>query len=96
MRDIEGIDEVVRLLKPHWAEIDTHFEQENNNFKTLIAQDHDLIGRVLKCHLILEHYITRFLSAHFEIEDLVDAKLSFFQKAKLLPDRGSSAAFVKP
>ena len=96
MKDIEGIETVLERLKPHWKEIDAHFEHENNHFKALFAQDHDLIGRVLKCHLIIEHYLERFIAAHYGIQDLPEAKLSFFQKAKLLPDAGSAAAFVKP
>jgi hypothetical protein len=96
MRDIEGIDRVVEQLNPHWKEIEAHFEHENNQFKALLAQDHDLLGRVLKCHLIIEHYLGRFLTAHYGIRDLPEAKLSFFQKAKLLPDTASAAAFVKP
>jgi len=96
MRDIEGIEEVVRKLESHWTEIHAHFDHENAHFKALMAQDHDFLGRVLKCHLIVEHYLGRFLSAHFGIEDLEEAKLSFYQKAKLLPDRGTAAAFVKP
>src|SRR5437868_70710 len=96
MRDIEGIEEVVRQLEPHWPEIFAHFELENRHFKALIAQDHDLMGRVLKCHLIIEHYLGRFLAGHFGIDDLADAKLTFFQKAKLLPDSGAAAAMVKP
>ena len=96
MRDIEGIDTVVKRLKPHWKEIDAHFEHENNHFKALLAQGHDLLGRVLKCHLIIEHYLGRVLTAHCGIHDLAEAKLSFYQKAKLLPDTASAAAFVKP
>lgn len=96
MRDIEGIERVLERLKPHWAEIDAHFEHENNQFKALLAEDHDLIGRVLKCHLIIEHYLGRFITAHYGIQDIAEAKLSFFQKAKLLPDAGSASAFVKP
>jgi len=61
-----------------------------------MAQEHDLIGRVLKCHLVLENYLDRFLAAHFGITDLANAKLSFFQKATLLPQKASAAAFVKP
>lgn len=96
MRDIEGIEDVIRQLEPHWPEMLAHFEHENRHFKALLAQDHDLLGRVLKCHLMVEHYLARFLAAHFGIDDLADAKLTFFQKATLLPDRGAAAAFVKP
>jgi hypothetical protein len=96
MRDIEGIENVVALLKPHWPQIDSHFNEENKKFIALISRPHDGIGRLLKCHLILEHYLDRYLSEHFEIEEFENAKLSFFNKASLLPGRASSAAFVKP
>lgn len=96
MRDIEGIDEVVRKIKPFLPEIEDNFERENDRFKALISQDHGLIGRVLKCHLILEHYLERFLAQHFGTESMKEAKLSFFQKAQLLPNQGHAAAFVRP
>jgi hypothetical protein len=96
MKDIEGLDKVLDRLKPHWPEIDAHFMHENDLFKSLLAEDHDLIGRVLKCHLIVEHYLGRFISSHYCIRDLSKTRLSFSQKAQLLPDASSAAAFVKP
>jgi hypothetical protein len=54
------------------------------------------MARVLKCHLIVEHYLNQFLSSHLELTDFDDVRLTFAQKAKLLPDRASAAAFVKP
>ncbi len=96
MRDIEGIEGVIKKLKPHWAAIDAHFDEENARFKALFYREHDSLGRVLKCHLVVEHYLERFLEAHYGIADLEGARLSFFQKAKLLPDTAAPAAFVKP
>lgn len=96
MRDIEGIDKVVARLKPHMAEIEAHFNAENAKFIVLMSQPHDMLGRLLKCHLILEYYLDRFLSEHFGIEDVESAKLGFFNKAMMLPSKASSAAFVKP
>lgn len=96
MRDIEGIEQVMERLRPHMPEILENFERENARFKALMSQDHDLLGRVLKCHLVVEHYLERFLSSHYGIEDLGEAKLTFHQKAKLLPDQASASAFVKP
>jgi hypothetical protein len=96
MRDIDGIEKVVQKLKPHYDKIEEHFEFENDKFKTLLQHDHDLVGRVLKCHLIIEHYLERFLADHYGIDDIDNAKLSFFQKAQLLPNKKSAAAFVKP
>src|ERR671911_2431093 len=55
-----------------------------------------MLGRLLKCPLVLEHYLDRFLSEHFGIEDVENAKLGFFNKAMLLPSKASSPAFVKP
>jgi len=95
MRDIEGIERVVENLKPHWRDIRAHFDAENSRFKALMSRNHDLLGRVLKCHLIVENYLERFLATHYGIDDIESVKLSYFQKAKLLPDTGSAAAFVK-
>jgi hypothetical protein len=44
----------------------------------------------------VEHYLVRFLSEHYSLENVEEAKLGFYNKAMLLPTRGSSAAFVRP
>ncbi len=61
-----------------------------------MSTGHDLMGRVLKCHLIIEHYLDRFLAAKHHIDNIEDARLTFSQKAKLLPNAGSAVSFVKP
>lgn len=71
-------------------------EHENQAFIDLISSPHDALGRVLKCHLVVEHYLNRFLVAHFGIDNFDDVRLTFAQKAKLLPNRATAAAFVKP
>lgn len=96
MGEIEGIEGAMEILRPHWAAIEDDFNRENERFKALFARDHDTLGRVLKCHLIVEHYLGRFLAAHFNLNNISNAKLSFFQKATLLPDSAASSAFVKP
>ena len=96
MRDIEGIDKVVAYFQPHRAEIEVRFHTENDNYINLMNRPHDIIGRLLKCHPVVEHYLERFLSEHYGIENVQNAKLSFFNKVALLPGQASSAAFVKP
>jgi len=96
MRDIEGIEKVVARLKPHWAEIETHFHIENQHFIALMERPHDVLGRLLKCHLIVEHYLDRFLKEHYGIEEVEEARLGFLNKAMLLPSKASSAAVVRP
>ena len=96
MLDNEAIQAVVEKLKAHFPVINQHFERENKIFIGLVSSSHDTLGRVLKCHLLVEHYLNRFLVAHFDIDNFDDARLGFAQKATLLPNRASAAAFVKP
>lgn len=96
MKDIDGIDRVLQVLEPHWQEVQADFDRHNERFLLLAQADHDAIGRILRAHLVIESFIETFLTAVYEIEDISDLKLSFIQKAKLLPTRRSSAAFVRP
>ena len=86
----------VEKLKPHLAAIMQNFEDENQIFIGLTSTTHDTLGRVLKCHLIVEHYLDRFLVSHFGIDNFDNVRLRFAQKAGLLPDRATAASFVKP
>lgn len=96
MKDIEGIGLVLQVLKPHWKQIEDEFDKHNQRFLALAAVDHDAIGRVLRSHLVIESFMNSFLLQHFGLEDFDGLKLSFYQKAKLLPLRGSSASAVRP
>jgi hypothetical protein len=96
MREIEGIEEAIEKLKPLMPRLIAQFDLENERFKKLFAIEHDHIGRVLKSHLIVENYLTRYLIAKFELETLDDAKLTFFQKAQLIPSSGEASTFVRP
>lgn len=94
MRDIEGVEAIVAHLRPHWGAIDDHFNRENEAFIRLFGTSHDAIGPILRCHLVLEHYVDRFLTNL--LPTLPEVRLSFAQKAKLLPIERSAAAFVRP
>jgi hypothetical protein len=96
MRDIANVEVVIERLRPHMARIEEHFNHENEKFKALLARDHDDLGRVLKCHLILERYIDEFLLLHLGIADIERVRLTFFQKAQLLPDANPKIGFIKP
>lgn len=94
----EPIRRVVERLKPHWAAIEKHFAEEDAEYRRLVqgGDNHDAVGRVLKSHLLMEHYIGRFLADHYKLTGLSGAKLSFFQKAMLLPDTHGGVAVLKP
>jgi hypothetical protein len=59
-------------------------------------RDSSHIGKILKCHLILEHYLDNYIKNKNKIENLKEMRLSFYQKACLLPKKGTSAAIVRP
>jgi len=96
MRDIDFIPEVVAELAPKWPRIEQRFNEENEAFKKLLARDHDLIGRVLKGHLIVENYINRHLESLSPEHDWEAANLRFAQKASLLPTTNPKVAWLLP
>jgi hypothetical protein len=85
MRDIDFIPDVVAELAPQLPKIEKRFNEENEAVKKLLAQDHDSIGRVLKCHLIIENYINRHLESVSPSHSWQAASLRFGQKMELLP-----------
>lgn len=96
MRDIEGIEEALEVLKPHWSEIEEDFNRYNNRYLELASKDYQPIGRVLRAHLIIENFMNSHLVNLFKIEDIEDLRLTFSQKAKMLPQSQTSAAWVRP
>lgn len=96
LRDIEGIEEALAVLQPHWEEIEADFDRHNARYLSLADTDHVSVGRVLRAHLIVENFMNSFIPAFFGFEEFEALRLTFAQKAKLLPQRNSSAAFVRP
>ncbi|MCY0858093.1 hypothetical protein [Cupriavidus sp. D39] len=96
MKDIDGIERVLEELKPHWAAIEDDFNKHNARYLELAKADHDAIGRVLRSHLVIENFLDRYLEGHLGITDLAELRLTFAQKAKLLPAKQASAATVRP
>ena len=96
MVEIRGVHEAVEVLRPYWREFSEHFESENQKFKMLFGSDYVGVGRVLRCHMISEKYIEEYLRKKLNIANISDARLSYYQKAMLLPDRGYPPMMVKP
>ena len=96
MKIIDKVKEVVQQFGEHFEEIETEFNKQNDYFKSLVDTDHDILGRVLKFHLIVEHYLTNYLQNKFSDLDFMNARLSFSQKINLISQQDTRAAFVKP
>lgn len=96
MRDIEGIEEAMEVLRPHWNEIEEEFNRRNEQYLAMAVTDHEAAGRVLRAHLIVENFLNRYLVDLFGFEDFSDLRLTFSQKAKMLPKSRVAAAWVRP
>ena len=96
MASIVGVKEAAAVLDPHWNEIEAFFDTENAKFRALLTTDHTTFGRVLKCHLISEIYIEKFLCEKLSLSTISSARLSYFQKVMLLPEHSAPSAVVKP
>lgn len=95
MKDLDGIEAAMAVLKPHWTAIEDDFDRHNSRYLKLAEADHEAVGRVLRAHLIVENFMNTFMPAFFGLEGLQEARLTFAQKAHLLPKSKSSAAFVR-
>lgn len=96
MKDISGIEEAIAELGQYWPQIQEFFEKENERYKKLFNRDTEHIGRILKCHLIIESYIDKYIAEHNKIENMKELRLSFYQKASLIPKNGTSTSVVRP
>lgn len=76
---------LVNELRPHKALIDQRFNESRERANKLFSREHELIGRILKNHLILENYITRHLEVVSPGHNWRTARLRFAQKVALLP-----------
>lgn len=96
MREIEGVAEARAILHPHWAVVDSWFLEQNRRFLAMMNSDHDTLGRVLKSHLVVETFLTEYWEHRMGAKELQAARLSFHQKASMLPSSGSGPSLVKP
>ncbi|WP_340317726.1 hypothetical protein [Rhizorhabdus argentea] len=96
MKDIDGMGQVLEILEPHWDEIQNHFDRRNAYFLDLIASDHDALGRVLKSHLAIEAFLNEYLQNFYGFTDFEDFRLSFNQKAQMIPPNGVPASWLRP
>jgi hypothetical protein len=66
-------------------------------FNVVWNQDAQSIGRVLRAHLAVEHFLAEFVAAtNPRLGSLEDARVTFSQKVELLPDDDPTVSFLKP
>ena len=72
-------------------------DTEFGDMVTRWEQDVDAIGRILRSHLYVEHYLTEFIRhANPRLGSIAEARLSFNQKLALLDTNSPGVAELKP
>ena len=72
-------------------------EERRRDFDAIWEQDSDQIGRVLRVHLAVEHFLTAYLEAIApNLSSIENVRLGFSQKIDLLRNDNPSISFLKP
>jgi hypothetical protein len=63
---------------------------EERKNKKLLDQNYERLGKIITCHLVIEHFINRELELlhNIDYDKRKDARLTFFNKVELLPKKG--------
>ncbi len=90
------VKHVIRLMGGH----DKAFQVFDAKFKEITSrweQDTTTIGRILRVHLFVEHFLTEYLqSRNPELGSFEDARISFSQKVTLMGNGTPRAGYLLP
>jgi hypothetical protein len=72
-------------------------DERLKSFNAIWDQDAGRIGRVLRAHLAVEHFLETYLAfINPHLPPLENVRLTFNQKLELLPENEPSISFLKP
>ncbi len=90
----EKLAKAFNLIEPFIEEIEKDSSDRVKRYTILAQQNHDVLGRVLKCHLILENYLTDYLKHLYPSIKIENLRLSFAQLVNLLPQDQFPGDFI--
>jgi hypothetical protein len=89
-----------KIVTARFGGLDSLFDAAEKAVAHAVAtweQDADQIGRVVRAHLYVEHFLTVYVDALSPgLNEVDDARLSFSQKAALVPDSDPVAGGLLP
>jgi len=88
----EGFGELMETL---FKSVDIWEEERKRNEK-MLEINHQHVGKIITCHLIVENLINRALENIYEKEMIDDLRLSFIQKVRMLPKKGKYYSMLTP
>jgi hypothetical protein len=95
-KDLRQIKLFQKMLQEAPA-IEQEFQDFNLEYALLSERDDQLISRILKCHLLIEYYLDKYLAvANPAIQNWDKAKLSFYQKLELVIHPQTIFVMIEP
>jgi len=90
-------DWAYQVLMGESEEADRAVEEHRRYFSEVWERDHGAIGRLVRAHLVVEHFLTTYLAAaNPSLGDLEAARLSFAQKLELALNPASVLLVIGP
>jgi hypothetical protein len=87
---------VIRLMGGHEKAFQV-FDADFNEIRSRWEQDTTTIGRILRAHLFVEHFLTLYLQRRNpELGSLEGARASFSQKVALIDNGNPGTAYLLP
>lgn len=72
---------LLKKLLSDRPEMEKDLEDFNQQYREFLKKDDSSIGAILRCHLLVEHFLDRYIeAANPSIQKFEDARLSFAQK----------------
>jgi hypothetical protein len=90
-------DPVFRILLEQSDDIVRDAQEYQTYFTSIWERDHGAIGRLVRAHLVLEHFLTKYLdAANPALGDIGAARLTFAQKLELALNPASVLLVIGP
>ena len=96
---LEPQEYAARVIELHGGreQFIAYTDERLRSFNAIWEQDAGRIGRVLRAHLAVEHFLERYISfINPHLPPLENIRLTFNQKLEMLPDDEPSISFLKP
>ena len=88
---------ILQVMQTEIHQMVQDFSKDAKEFDELWTKDTGGIGHIVKCHLMLEYYLTRFLkTAHPGIANWDELRLTFAHKIEMADHPASALTFLAP
>lgn len=90
---VKVAEKSAKYIEPHMELIESKFKERNDRLNEFLNADHNIIGVIVKAHLIVEFHIGEYLKVTFNNCPFDEANLTFSQKMNLIPTSDLSVSW---